>query len=83
MSRFSLLSSMAIALAGILSSCSSESELLPESERTSTTFHIGLNAQSRAAQSLNLANYDAKCIYMKVETMVTAQSAIRRCANWN
>ena len=60
MSRFFLLSSMAIALAGALSSCSSESNLLPESERTSTTFHIGLNTQSRAAQSLNLANYDAK-----------------------
>ena len=60
MSRFSLLSSMAIALAGALSSCSSESDLLPESEKTSTTFHIGLNTLSRAAQSLNLANYDAK-----------------------
>ena len=44
MSRFSLLSSMAIALEGILSSCSSESELLLESERTSNSFYIGVNA---------------------------------------
>ena len=60
MSRFSLLSSMAIALTGVLSSCSSEADFSSASESTSTTFNIGLDARSRAAQSLNLDNYDAK-----------------------
>lgn len=61
MSRYSLFTCMAIALAGVLSSsCSSESDLLSETEKASASFYVGLDVQSRAAQSLNLANYDAK-----------------------
>ena len=61
MSRYFLLTGMAIALAGVLSSsCSSESDPLSESEKASASFYVGLDVQTRAAQSLNLANYDAK-----------------------
>lgn len=61
MSRYFLLKCMAIALAGVLSSsCSSESDPLSESEKASASFYVGLDVQTRAAQSLNLANYDAK-----------------------
>ena len=61
MNRYSLFTGMAIALIGVLSSsCSSENEPQPEVVKTSASFHVGLDSQSRAAQSLNLANYDAK-----------------------
>lgn len=44
-------------------SCSSDDDLMPEAETVSTTFRLGLDPQSRAAQNLNLQNYDAK-IYL-------------------
>lgn len=61
MSRYSLFTCMTIALACVLpSSCSSDSDPLSETEKASASFYVGLDVQSRAAQSLNLANYDAK-----------------------
>lgn len=45
---------------GCLSSCSSEEESLPIPETNSVTFSIGIDAQTRAAQALNVDVYDAK-----------------------
>lgn len=60
MRRYLLLTSAVAVLMGCLSSCSSEEESLPIPETNSVTFSIGINAQTRAAQALDVNAYDAK-----------------------
>lgn len=60
MRRYLLLTSAVAVLMGCLSSCSSEEESLPIPETNSVTFSIGINAQTRAAQPLDVNAYDAK-----------------------
>lgn len=60
MRRYLLLTSAVAVLMGCLSSCSSEEESLPIPETNSVTFSIGIDAQTRAAQALDVTAYDAK-----------------------
>lgn len=61
MIRKKLMAFPAIAIFALLAaSCSSDPDFSTEPETVSATFHIGLDPQTRAAQSLNLNNYDAK-----------------------
>lgn len=61
MTKKLLWTSVTALIAGCLSSsCSSVNDVVPQEENASATFTIGLDVRTRAAQSLNLANYDAK-----------------------
>ena len=65
MRRYLLLTSAVAVLMGCLSSCSSEEESLPIPETNSVTFSIGIDAQTRAAQALDVTAYDAKMYLFK------------------
>lgn len=61
MTKKTLWTSVTALIVGCLSSsCSSVDDVVPQKENASATFTIGLDVRTRAAQSLNLANYDAK-----------------------
>lgn len=73
MKKYFLLTSAMTVLVGLLSSsCSSDDDFLPQHETASATFHISMDAQTRAAEELDLDKYAAKMYLFEKEAGSTA-----------